>query len=82
MLLYLNRWRGLKGNDERAAENATALEQKLQVYERILSKQKYLAGDVSFPRRRKSCIMRLTFFNYLGTHPRRFVAFALRLDPH
>ncbi|KAI5123007.1 hypothetical protein M0805_007629 [Coniferiporia weirii] len=37
--------RGLKGNDERAAEYVKTLEEKLKVYEVILGKQKYLAGD-------------------------------------
>ncbi|THH04270.1 hypothetical protein EW145_g5645 [Phellinidium pouzarii] len=36
---------GLKGSDERAAEYAQTLEAKLKVYEVILGKQKYLAGD-------------------------------------
>ena len=38
---------GLTGDDARAAENKTTLEAKLKAYEAILSKQKYLAGDVS-----------------------------------
>ncbi|KAI5121725.1 hypothetical protein M0805_009018 [Coniferiporia weirii] len=37
--------RGAKGDDDRAAEQVKALEEKLKVYEIILSKQKYLAGD-------------------------------------
>ncbi|KAI5123006.1 hypothetical protein M0805_007628 [Coniferiporia weirii] len=37
--------KGVKGNDERAAEHAKTLEEKLKVYEVILGKQKYLAGD-------------------------------------
>ncbi|KAI5121754.1 hypothetical protein M0805_009042 [Coniferiporia weirii] len=36
---------GEKGDDDRAAEQVKALEEKLKVYEIILSKQKYLAGD-------------------------------------
>lgn len=39
--------RGLTGDDARAAENKTTLEAKLKAYDVILSKQKYLAGDVS-----------------------------------
>ena len=39
----------MKGSEERAAECAATLEEKLKGYERILSKQKYLAGDVSYP---------------------------------
>jgi glutathione S-transferase len=36
--------------DEKLAEKYTAnLNAKLEGYERILSKQKYLAGNVSFP---------------------------------
>ncbi|KAI5122250.1 hypothetical protein M0805_007115 [Coniferiporia weirii] len=37
--------KGLKGSDERAEEYSKTLEEKLKVYEVILSKQKYLAGD-------------------------------------
>ncbi|KAI5123005.1 hypothetical protein M0805_007627 [Coniferiporia weirii] len=37
--------KGVKGNDERAEEHAKTLEEKLKVYEVILGKQKYLAGD-------------------------------------
>ncbi|KAI5117693.1 hypothetical protein M0805_007762 [Coniferiporia weirii] len=36
---------GEKGDDDRAAEQVKVLEEKLKVYEIILSKQKYLAGD-------------------------------------
>ena len=38
---------GLKGDEARATENKTTLEQKLKAYESILSKQKYIGGDVS-----------------------------------
>eukprot|EP00753_Platysulcus_tardus_P017527 PLAT6429.1.p1 GENE.PLAT6429.1~~PLAT6429.1.p1 ORF type:complete len:227 (+),score=34.94 PLAT6429.1:49-681(+) len=38
-------FRGLATDDARVAEYATALEGKLDAYEKILSKQKYLAGD-------------------------------------
>lgn len=37
--------RGVKTDEARAAELAATLESKLEGYERILSKQKYLAGD-------------------------------------
>ncbi|KAI5121728.1 hypothetical protein M0805_009021 [Coniferiporia weirii] len=37
--------RGVKGDDDRTAEQVKTLEEKLKVYEIILSKQKYLAGD-------------------------------------
>ncbi|KAI5121724.1 hypothetical protein M0805_009017 [Coniferiporia weirii] len=36
---------GVKGDDDRAAKQGKTLEEKLKVYEIILSKQKYLAGD-------------------------------------
>ncbi|EJD00511.1 glutathione S-transferase [Fomitiporia mediterranea MF3/22] len=36
---------GVQGSDERAAEYVSTLEKKLEGYERILSKQKYLAGN-------------------------------------
>ena len=38
--------RGYPTSDEAAAEHARNLEGKLAAYEHILSKQKYLAGDV------------------------------------
>ena len=40
---------GNQGSEERYAEYAATLVEKLKGYERILSKQKYLAGDVSDP---------------------------------
>ncbi|EJD00506.1 glutathione S-transferase [Fomitiporia mediterranea MF3/22] len=36
---------GMQGSEERATEYASTLEKKLEGYERILSKQKYLAGN-------------------------------------
>ncbi|EJD00514.1 glutathione S-transferase [Fomitiporia mediterranea MF3/22] len=42
---YYKPLKGLQGSEERAAEYASILEEKLKGYERILSKQKYLAGD-------------------------------------
>lgn len=46
--------RGVKTDEARAAELAATLESKLEGYERILSKQRYLAGDVcTRPRLRK-----------------------------
>ncbi|THH12679.1 hypothetical protein EW146_g7471 [Bondarzewia mesenterica] len=48
--------RGVKGSDERAAELAATLEDRLQGYERILSKQKYLAGDCPTAR----CVKQIT----------------------
>lgn len=44
---HVLRMRGAKGDEARAAEHKKTLEAKLQAYEVILSKQKYLAGDVS-----------------------------------
>lgn len=41
------RMRGVKGDDARAEEYSNTLEEKLKGYEAILSKQKYLAGNVS-----------------------------------
>lgn len=41
------RYRGLKTDDARLAEHLKTLEAKLDVYDVILSKQKYVAGDVS-----------------------------------
>ena len=38
----------IKGDEVRAEENKAKLEATLRVYDTILSKQKYLAGDVSF----------------------------------
>ncbi|KAI5121726.1 hypothetical protein M0805_009019 [Coniferiporia weirii] len=40
-----NQMFGVKGDDDRAAEQVKTLEEKLKVYEIILGKQKYLAGD-------------------------------------
>lgn len=37
---------GVDGSEERAAEYKATLDHKLQVYDGILSKQKYLAGNV------------------------------------
>jgi glutathione S-transferase len=37
---------GQQTDDARVAENESSLKEKLKGYERILSKQKYLAGDV------------------------------------
>ncbi|KAL5500966.1 hypothetical protein ACEPAH_9353 [Sanghuangporus vaninii] len=42
---YFKLMTGLQPSEERVAEHASTLEKKLQAYERILSKQKYLAGD-------------------------------------
>jgi hypothetical protein len=39
-------YRGLPANEDRVNELVPQLEAKLDVYETILSKQKYLAGDV------------------------------------
>ena len=39
--------KGLVGSDEKAEEYKAALDQKLDVYEKILGKTKYVAGDVS-----------------------------------
>jgi len=41
-------FRGLAANEERVKELVPQLEAKLDGYEAILSKQKYLAGDVRF----------------------------------
>jgi len=41
-------YRGLPANEDRVNELVPQLEAKLDVYEAILSKQKYLAGDVRF----------------------------------
>ena len=41
-------FRGLTANEERVKELVPQLEAKLDGYEVILSKQKYLAGDVRF----------------------------------
>ena len=40
---------GLKTDEVRTQEHITKLNEKLDAYEAILSKQKYLAGDVSAP---------------------------------
>ena len=42
------RGRGLTPNEELAKKYVNTLLAKMDGYERILSKQKYLAGDVSF----------------------------------
>jgi glutathione S-transferase len=44
--MMLCRRYGLETNQERVKEMSERLVQKLDVYEQILSKQKYLAGDV------------------------------------
>ena len=41
-------YRGLPANEDRVNELVPQLEAKLDAYEAILSKQKYLAGDVRF----------------------------------
>ena len=40
---------GLPGDEAKAKENVEILDQKLDVYEKILSKTKYVAGNVSLP---------------------------------
>ena len=47
MHVCLQSYRGLTTNEELVKEKLATLEAKLDVYETILSKQKYLAGDVS-----------------------------------
>jgi glutathione S-transferase len=42
-----NRRMGMETNEERAKAGIATLEKTLDVYEQILSKQKYLVGDVS-----------------------------------
>ncbi|KAL5522170.1 hypothetical protein ACEPAF_2027 [Sanghuangporus sanghuang] len=42
---YFKPMLGLQPSEETAAEHESTLEKNLQAYERILSKQKYLAGD-------------------------------------
>lgn len=43
------RYQGLKTDENRASEHIKNLEEKLDVYDVILSKQRYLAGDVRSP---------------------------------
>ena len=38
---------GISTDEAKAAEHQSTLEEKLKVYDVILSKQKYVAGDVS-----------------------------------
>ena len=46
-LLCYSRYQGLEADEARAATLYESLVSKLKVYEQILGKQKYLAGDVS-----------------------------------
>ena len=39
---------GIPTDEAKAAEHQATLEEKLKVYDVILSKQKYVAGDVSY----------------------------------
>ena len=45
-ILLINRYRGLQPDKEAFEKHIAALALKLDVYEKILSKQKYVAGDV------------------------------------
>ena len=47
IMFVMSRRKGIETNEERAKANVAAFEQNLDAYDRILSKQKYLAGDVS-----------------------------------
>ena len=47
MTRAVGRWRGLQTDEVRVKVLSDMLAQRLDGYERILSKQKYLAGDVS-----------------------------------
>ena len=54
------RMRGVKGDDAKAQELQQTLEEKLKGYEIILSRQKYLAGDVSLSQQIFSVMLFLT----------------------
>ena len=46
--IFFRRRRGLPPNKEAFEKHIADLSVKLEVYEKVLSKQKYLLGDVSF----------------------------------
>lgn len=76
--------RGLQEDPARTAELLKTLEAKLKGYEAILSKQKYLAGDVcaqcpKFPRKQEMLIMH---HQYTGSDPCGLVPPPLRTHPH
>jgi glutathione S-transferase len=47
LIKYLRRYSGLTTDEVLVAKHTETLNAKLDVYEKILSKQKYLAGNVS-----------------------------------
>lgn len=55
---------GLKTDEVRTQEHITKLNEKLDAYEAILSKQKYLAGDVSAPSNEIAEIIITSFFEF------------------
>ena len=44
-----NRWQGLPGDEELYKQAEAHFSEKLDVYEKILGKQKYMGGDVRIP---------------------------------
>ena len=61
--------RGLQPDKEAFEKHVAALALKLDVYEKILSKQKYVAGDVCVLRNYVNMNMHLRTFSFLlGSH--------------
>ena len=50
LIMTLDRYFGSAPDEEAVARHLSNLESKLDAYEVILAKQKYLAGDVSYSR--------------------------------
>ena len=70
--VLLSRMRGLQPDKEAFEKHIAALALKLDVYEKILSKQKYLAGDVGvLPNYVNMNIYLWTFLFLLGDHINR-----------
>ena len=59
---------GLTPNQETFDELIGNLEKRLDVYDQILSKQKYVAGEVRFTFTQLSSLL-FTVFTYTGSHP-------------
>lgn len=67
---HLHRFRGLQPDKEEFEKHIAALALKLDVYEKILSKQKYVAGDV--------CVLH----NYVNMNIHLYSFFFFRLGVH
>lgn len=79
LIARLSSMKGGKTDEKRVKELAETLQQKMEGYERILSKQKYLAGNVSLFRvSLASSILR----PWEGNHTGRFIPSPVRYYDH